>query len=338
MKVLTIAIPCYNSESYMKKAVESLLIGSSDLEILIIDDGSCDSTSTIADNYERKYPNLIRAIHKKNGGHGDAVNTGLKNSTGVYFKVLDSDDWLDKNSLKEVLSILTEMIENKKYVDMFITNYVYENVTMHKSKSINYKGAMPENKIFTWDNLGHFKNSQNILMHSVIYRSNLLRECKLELPKHTFYVDNIFVYKPLPYVKTMYYADLDLYRYFIGRDDQSVNEKIMIKRIDQQIRVTKIMIDCCDPTQIECKNLKKYLIKYLIIMMTITSVLLMKENTPESLDKKKDLWNYLNKKNKNLYREVTKSTLGILMQIKNLVVRNIILFCYSVSRKVFGFN
>lgn len=338
MKVLTIAIPCYNSESYMKKAVESLLIGSSDLEILIIDDGSCDSTSTIADNYERKYPNLIRAIHKKNGGHGDAVNTGLKNSTGVYFKVLDSDDWLDKNSLKEVLSILTEMIENKKYVDMFITNYVYENVTMHKSKSINYKGAMPENKIFTWDNLGHFKNSQNILMHSVIYRSNLLRECKLELPKHTFYVDNIFVYKPLPYVKTMYYADLDLYRYFIGRDDQSVNEKIMIKRIDQQIRVTKIMIDCCDPTQIECKKLKKYLIKYLIIMMTITSVLLMKENTPESLDKKKDLWNYLNKKNKNLYREVTKSTLGILMQIKNLVVRNIILFCYSVSRKVFGFN
>ncbi|MBP2033581.1 glycosyltransferase involved in cell wall biosynthesis [Clostridium algifaecis] len=338
MKVLTVVVPCYNSAVYMDRAIESLLIGDEDLEILIVDDGSSDNTSAIADEYEKKYPNIIHAIHKENGGHGDAVNTGLKYSKGIYFKVLDSDDWFDKNSLKKILNILKSMINNFEQVDMLIANYVYENVNIHKSKSINYKGAMPEEKIFTWDDLGHFKNSQNILMHSVIYRTEILRECNLELPKHTFYVDNIFVYKPLPYVKTMYYTNVDLYRYFIGREDQSVNEKIMIERIDQQIKVTKIIIDCYNPMLIKCKKLRKYMIKYLVMMMTISTVLLLKDNTQESLNKKEELWCYLNSKNRSLYEEINKSFLGLLMQIKGLLGRDIILLGYSLSRKVFGFN
>ena len=82
-----------------------------------------------------------------------------------------------------------------------------------------------------------------LLMHSLIYRTKLLVDCGLELPRHTFYVDNIFAFDPLPYVKTMYYVDTNFYRYFIGRDDQSVNETVMIRRIDQQIRVNKLMVD-----------------------------------------------------------------------------------------------
>lgn len=338
MKVLTVVIPCYNSAAYMDRAIESLLIGDEDLEILIVDDGSSDNTSMIADEYEKKYPSIIRTIHKENGGHGDAINTGLKYSKGIYFKVLDSDDWFDKNSLKEVLDILKNMINDSKALDMLIVNYVYENINMHKSKSINYKGAMPEKKIFTWDDLGHLKNSQNILMHSVIYLTEILKKCNLKLPKHTFYVDNIFVYKPLPYVKTMYYINVDLYRYFIGREDQSVNEKIMIERIDQQIKVTKIIIDCYNPMIIECKKLRKYMIKYLVMMMTVSTVLLLKDNTEKSLNKKKELWYYLNSKNKDLYKEINKSFLGLFMQIKGLVGKNIILLAYSLSRRIFGFN
>jgi len=338
MKVLTIAIPCYNSAAYMNKAIESLLIGSEDIEILIINDGSKDNTSIIADEYEKKYPNIIRAIHKENGGHGDAVNTGLKNATGLYFKVLDSDDWFDKDSFKKVLNILRDMISSSKPLDMLIANYVYENVSLEKSTSINYKGAMPEEKIFTWNDLGHLKGSQNILMHSVIYRTEVLRKCNLELPKHTFYVDNIFVYNPLPYVNTMYYVNLDLYRYFIGRDDQSVNEKIMIARIDQQIKVTKIMIDSYNPANVKSEKLRKYMVKYLVMMMTITTVLLLKDNTDENLNKKKELWDYLNSKNKNLYKEVSRSFLGLFVQFKGLIGRKLILLAYSLSRKVFGFN
>ncbi|GKX65296.1 glycosyltransferase family 2 protein [Inconstantimicrobium mannanitabidum] len=338
MKILTVVIPCYNSAAYMDRAIDSLLIGSEDLEILIINDGSNDDTSKIAKEYEQKYPNIIRAIDKENGGHGDAINTGLKNSTGKYFKVLDSDDWFDKGSLEKILTILKNMINTSKCVDMLIANYVYENANINKSTIINYKWAMPKDKIFTWDELGHLKSSENILMHSVIYRTEVLKECNIELPKHTFYVDNIFVYKPLPYVKTMYYTDVNLYRYFIGREDQSVNEKIMIGRIDQQIRVTKIIIDSHNPMILTCKKLRKYMIKYLVMMMTISTVLLLKDGTEESLNKKEELWNYLSTKNKALYQQVNKSFLGLSMQAKTLLGRRIILLGYSASRKMFGFN
>ena len=99
---------------------------------------------------------------------------------------------------------------------------------------------------FDWVHVRRFRPDQNLLMHSVMYRTEVLRECGMVLPKHTFYVDNIFVYQPLPYVKSMYYMDLDLYRYFIGRADQSVNESVMVGRVDQQLRVTRHMIDCQD--------------------------------------------------------------------------------------------
>lgn len=110
--------------------------------------------------------------------------------------------------------------------------------------------------MFTWDDVKVFIAGQYILMHSVIYRTELLRDCGLELPMHTFYVDNIFVYEPLPHVRKMYYLDVNFYRYFIGRSDQSVNEQVMIGRIDQQIRVTKLMMGYYDVTKLQNKKLR----------------------------------------------------------------------------------
>ena len=122
-------------------------------------------------------------------------------------------------------------------------------------------------QIFTWKDVKVFMLGQYILMHSVIYRTELLRQCNFELPKHTFYVDNIFVFQPLPYVKTMYYLDVNFYRYFIGRTDQSVNETVMIGRIDQQIRVTKLMLDYYENSRITSHKLRHYMVRYLEIMM-----------------------------------------------------------------------
>ena len=243
MKVLSIAIPSYNSENYMANCIESLLIGGDDVEILIVNDGSKDNTGRIADEYAAKYPNIIRAIHQENGGHGEAVNAGLRNATGAYFKVVDSDDWVDPKAYKEILTLLKQMLTEHRQLDMLISNFVYDKQGASFKKVMNYRSVLPQNEIFTWEQIGHFKKGQYILMHSVIYRTQMLRDCELELPKHTFYVDNIFVYQPLPAVKTIYYLDVDFYHYFIGRDDQSVNEKVMIKRVDQQLRVNKLMID-----------------------------------------------------------------------------------------------
>ena len=175
--------------------------------------------------------------------------SGLGAATGKYFKVVDSDDWLDKSSLEKIMETLWNWEKDGTEVDMLLANYVYEKVGATRKKVVHYRNALPQNQVFSWDETSHFRVGQYILMHSVIYRTDLLRECGLTLPKHTFYVDNIYVYYPLPHVKTMYYIDTNLYRYFIGREDQSVNEAVMVGRVDQQIFVTKTMIDMSDVTQ-----------------------------------------------------------------------------------------
>lgn len=322
----------------MEHAIKTLLPGKEDIEIILVNDGSSDETAEIADSYEKKYPSMIRAIHQENGGHGMAVNTGLKHAKGLYFKVVDSDDWVDSYALLKILDLLRDMVENARNLDLLITNYVYDKVSLNKSKVIEYKSCLPQDEIFYWNQIGKFKNSQNILMHSVIYRTKLLKECNLELPKHTFYVDNIFVYYPLPFVKNIYYMDLDFYHYFIGREDQSVNEKVMMERIDQQIKITKIMIDSHDLTKIKCKQLQRYMIKYLVMMLTVSSVFLIKDGSQESLEKKDELWNYLKHKNKKLYKEVNKYFLGWTMQMKGRTGHRLIVMGYHISQKIYGFS
>ena len=338
MKLLTVAIPCYNSQEYMKHAIESVLVGGEDIEILIVNDGSKDDTAKIADEFEVAYPGIVRAIHQENGGHGEAVNAGLRNAKGLYYKVLDSDDWLDQDSLLRVMNKLRQMVKEGKMVDMFLANYVYEKPSEHKHKVIRYEGVFPESQIFGWSDIKRFKISQNILMHSVIYRTQMLHDCGLELPKHTFYVDNIFVYVPLPNVKTMYYMDVNLYRYYIGREDQSVNEDVMISRIDQQIKVNKIMIDAYDLTKIRNKKLKDYMVKYLAMMMTVSSIFLIKEGSEESLKKRAELWNYLKDASKGMFRLVNHQVLSRPMQIRGKAGRKMLVWAYSISRKIYGFN
>mgnify|MGYP002543786870 FL=1 len=271
MKYISFAIPCYNSEAYMEKAINSILVGGEDVEIIVVNDGSKDGTQKIAERYQEKYPTIVKAVEKENGGHGDAVNCGLAHATGKYFKVVDSDDWVDKEALKKILDAVKGFVDADSPVDMVISNYVYEKVGMKHKKVIRYDNVLPQNQVFRWDDIGRFRLDQYILMHSVIYRTEMLKLCQLELPKHTFYVDNIYVYYPLPHVRTLYYLNVDFYRYFIGREDQSVNEKVMIGRIDQQLFVTKRMIEMYELRMITSKKLRKYMINYLAIMMTVSS-------------------------------------------------------------------
>ncbi len=338
MKLLTAAIPCYNSAAYMRHAIDTLLSGGEEMEIIIVNDGSTDDTQIIAEEYQAKYPSIIRAIYQENGGHGEAVNTGLANASGLYFKVVDSDDWVNEKALAQVMEVLKNLIADGKSPDLFLANYVYEKVDAKKKKVINYHRALPQDQIFTWNDIMHFRQSQNILMHSTIYRTKLLQSCGIRLPKHTFYVDNIFVYQPLPYVKTMYYMDVNLYRYFIGRSDQSVNEQVMIRRIDQQLRVTKIMIEAHNLMQIKSKKLQNYMIKYLSMMMAVSSVFLIKEGSEESLNKKEELWDYLKNYDKRLYKKIRSHILGRSMNLPGKFGRKIIETGYSILRKIYGFN
>ena len=339
MKLLSIAVPCYNSESYMRNCIESLLPGGDEVEIIIVDDGSTkDRTPEIADEYAAKYPNIVKAVHQENGGHGQAVNTGLKHATGLYFKVVDSDDWLDKENYPKVLAKLEELVHQGNAPDMMICNYIYDKQGAKHKKAVRYASAFPQDEVFTWKDVKHFHLGQYILMHSVIYRTHMLKECGLELPKHTFYVDNIFVYYPLPYVKTLYYMDIDLYHYFIGRADQSVNEQVMIGRVDQQIKVNKIMIDQYDMKTIQPLKLRKYMTSYLDIMMTVSSIMLIRSGTEESLAKKKDLWQYLKNKDSGLYYKLYFGIFGRAMNLPGKGGRKVSVIAYKLANKVMGFN
>jgi hypothetical protein len=159
-------------------------------------------------------------------------------------------------------------------------------------------------------------------MHSLIYRTELLRDCGLELPKHTFYVDNLYVYQPLPHVENIYYVNVDFYRYFIGREDQSVNESVMIRRIDQQLKVNKLMIDMIDLPAIQNKNLQRYMSHQLEIVTVISSILLIRSGT----------------KDEELYHKIRYGWMGYLTNLPGRLGRMISVGAYKVSQKLVGFN
>ena len=322
----------------MEKAINSILVGGEDVEIIVVNDGSKDGTQEIAERYQEKYPTIVKAVEKPNGGHGDAVNCGLAHATGKYFKVVDSDDWVDEEALLKVLDTIKGFVKDESEVDMVIANYVYEKVGMTHKKVIRYDNVLPENQIFKWEDIGHFRLDQYILMHSVIYRTEMLKLCQLELPKHTFYVDNIYVYYPLPHVRTLYYMNVDLYRYFIGREDQSVNEKVMINRIDQQLFVTKKMISMYELRLIGSKKLRKYMVNYLAIMMTVSSILCIRSKKKENLEKKKELWAYLKKKDYRTYMKIRYGILGQTMNLPGRSGRRVSSLAYTVARRLIGFN
>ena len=338
MKYISFAIPCYNSQDYMAHAIESILPGGDEVEIIIVNDGSKDKTSQIAHEYMDKYPDIIKVIDKENGGHGDAVNAGLANASGKYFKVVDSDDWVDEEALHKILMLMRHLEEDNEQIDMLISNYVYEKVGVTHRKCIHYRNVLPQDEVFRWDDIGHFRLDQYILMHSVIYRTDMLKLSQMRLPKHTFYVDNIYVYYPLPHVRKIYYLDVDFYRYFIGREDQSVNEKVMIARVDQQIFVTKTMIDMYQLKKVTSKKLRQYMINYLAIMMTVSSILLIRSKEKENLEKKKELWLYLKKRDMKTYIKIRYGILGQTMNIPGKSGRKISSLAYTVARRIIGFN
>ena len=338
MKILSVAIPCYNSQNYMRKCIDSLLVGGNEVEIIIVNDGSTDDTAKIADEYAAQFPDIIKVVHQENGGHGEAVTAGLRNATGLYYKVVDSDDWVNEAAYHKILETLERLVRQGTSLDMMISNFVYEKQGVKRKKVMHYRSAFPQDQVFTWNDVKFLHKGQYILMHSVIYRTQLLRDCGLELPKHTFYVDNIFVFYPLPHVKTLYYLDVNFYRYFIGRADQSVNEKVMIKRVDQQIKVNKIMIDYYSPKNIKNRKLRHYMTNYLEIMMAVSSIMLIRCGTEEAIEKKVELWEYLKKKDRHLHFILRYGIVGSNMNLPGKGGRKISVAAYKVTQHIFGFN
>jgi len=272
MKYITFTIPSYNSQEYMRHVIDNLVAVGDDIEVIIVNDGSTDDTGKIADEYQNKYPTIVKAIQKENGGHGSGVMAGIHNATGLFYKVVDSDDWVETKDVITMINLIKKHISEGINIDLYITNYVYEHASDNSTFVMHYRKCLPIDKVFTWSEMKHVKLETVFLMHSLMYRLDKLRASGMDLPNHTFYVDDIYAYTPLPFMEKIYYHDLDFYHYFIGRSDQSINYGTMCKRYEQQMRVWKIMFSSysLDKLKEMPKPLYKYMWHFLMIIGAVT--------------------------------------------------------------------
>ena len=340
MKLITFTVPCYNSAAYMDHCIETLLTAGRTPRSSLWMTAPRTTPAKIADAYAEKYPTIVR-VHSsgerrpRRGRQPGHPQTPPASTSRFVDSTTGSTPMPCSRSWPSCAPILND----EQPLDLMMANYVYEHVADNTQNVVDYKGILPEGRVFTWKEIGKFPPSKNILMHSVIYRTEILRACGMELPKHTFYVDNIFVYQPLPQVKTIYYMNLDLYRYFIGREDQSVNEANMIKRVDQQLRVTRIMMNAVDVYALppEQAKLRAYMLNYFSMMMAISSIFLTLDGSKEALAKRRQLWDDLKAHDGHLYRRC-RFSVAEGCNLPGWLGSKISIGGYRIAQKLFKFN
>lgn len=338
---ITFVVPCFNSAEYMDHCIDSILRGKGNIEIVLVNDGSTrDDTGAKADAWVKQHPDVIRVIHQDNKGHGGAVMAGLRAARGVYFKVVDSDDWLDPVALNLLLSKLRHFIASGSPVDLVIANYVYEHTNTGTQKVIRYRGFLPQNRVFTWNEIGPFRPSQNLLMHAITYRSQVLIDTGFDMPEHTFYVDNLIAYTPLPAVQTLYYLPVNLYRYFIGREDQSVNESVQVSRLDQQMRVTRLMVEAHKlPQGIPNWRLAHYMANYLGLIVAASSLFSLLEGTEKGLRARREMWEHIDSIDRDLKKQLgLRQWLVLGANLPGRFGRSASVALYRVAQRIYKFS
>ena len=335
MKYITFTIPSYNSQDYMRHVIDNLVAVGDDIEVIIVNDGSKDDTGKIAGEYEKKYPTIVKAIQKENGGHGSGVMAGLHAATGLYYKVVDSDDWVETQDVITMVDLIKKHLAEGTDIDLYITNYVYEHASDNSQFSMNYRKYLPIDTVFSWNDIKRIGLETVFLMHSLMYKTEKLRESGMNLPNHTFYVDDIYAYVPLPFMKNLYYHDLDFYHYFIGRADQSINYDTMCKRYEQQMRVFKIMYESNSLEKLKTfpKHLYQYMWQFLMIIGAVTFMTII--GTKEDKETRKVAYKEFQKELKAIDKKLFNK-----LRYRTLLIIAFIIPGYNLksfaSRKIYG--
>ena len=222
-KILSIVIPSYNVEKYLDKCIQSMLVDSilEDIEIIIVNDGSKDSTPHIAQGYVDKYPQTVRLVDKENGGHGSTINAGIKVAIGKYFKVVDGDDWLKTENLEHFIELLKSREE-----DVIASNFLC--IQDETFEVLFEKHVSSDKSLYgTVCNMDKGEVKEVIKMHGLTIRTSILQENNIIIDEKCFYVDAEYIAFPMPYVSTVYYDDEFIYMYRLGRNGQSMDIKSM---------------------------------------------------------------------------------------------------------------
>ena len=227
MYTLTVIIPGYNIEKFIDKIMKSLLADAviPDIQILVVNDGSKDRTQELAEAYEKKYPGCVRALSKENGGHGSTINYGMKYAEGKYVKVIDGDDWVNTETLIDLISWL-----KVTDVDLVAANYCIVNENTGESTEKKYD-KVQYRKIYKFDQVCNWNDS--IEFHSLIYKKDVLKKNYKQIDEHCFYVDTEHILYPLINAQTIAFYEKDFYMYRGGDVNQSVSFESYVRNRKQ---------------------------------------------------------------------------------------------------------
>lgn len=230
-KILTIVIPTYNMEKYLHKCLDSLLIKDervlNNIQVLVVNDGSKDSSSVIGHEYEKKYPNIFRVIDKENGNYGSCINRGLKEATGKYIKVLDADDYFDTDVFGAFVRCLADI-----NTELVISDYDVVDEGDRITSSFTFGSKMQPNLPLNFSQVIN-KNNLNIQMHGVCYKKSIFYNIDYHQIEGVSYTDQQWTFYPLTQIKSVYYFPNALYKYLIGREGQTMANLMEVKNIDQ---------------------------------------------------------------------------------------------------------
>ena len=231
-KTLTVVIPTYNMEQYLAHCLDSVTHPnvSSKLEVWVVNDGSTDQSLAIAQTYEEKRPDIIRILDKKNGNYGSCVNEGLKKATGKYFRILDADDCF---STPDLVKFLEEL---EKYdTDMVVTQVIdrhYQNDVMVHEYQHTLNDEIKNHIYFTKHiHVKDFAPDGQFRMHSMTFKTQVLRDCGLHLIEGISYTDTLYFFQPFAWVKDFIVLDLHLYCYRIGREGQTTDPTHFVNKL-----------------------------------------------------------------------------------------------------------
>ena len=336
MKLLTVTVPCYNSQDYMEKCIESLLRGGDRVEIIVIDDGSKDATGAIGDRYAAQYPEIVKVIHQENGGHGAGINAGLKAATGKYFKVVDSDDEVSADFVQFLDRL--ELCDSQGGVDLFVTNYYYVHTDGIGDRSINYSNVLPEGRIFTWGDTKRFQLHQLLTIHSSTFRTEVMRLCGGELPRKIFYEDNLMVCRTLPFVERMFYMNIDLYRYTIGREGQSVQDDVSRRRYTHHIQIAESCFKSVDLDKLSCRQHQQYMKHELFMLFCIATAFTRTNKSAEADAALEVMWKNCEAHSKKWADHFRKKSILLFAQAPGKVGQTLVGGAYKLANKVVRFN
>lgn len=300
-KILTITIPSYNVEKYIDKCVQSMLVDSilDDIEILIVNDGSKDSTPQIAQGYVEKYPQTVRLINKENGGHGSTINAGIREATGKYFKIVDGDDWLNTENLEHFVELLKERDE-----DVVASNFLCLRDETYEVLSEKYVTSN-KNLYGTACDMDKGEVKEVIKMHSLTIRTSILKENDITIDEHCFYVDCEYVAYPMPFVKTVYFDDEFIYMYRLGRNGQSMDIRSMQRNRAMHMKVLNSLLAFYDKMPEVTEEKKAYIEKVIGQVVENQFQIYISMGTDKEIQKECAAWD---KKLRKEYPRVATST------------------------------